>query len=79
MRLVPVTLTESKRHVARHHRHNRPPLSGLFSIGLSNGSELVGVAIVGRPVARGLQDGISEEYCEMARKRLEQQLLPLSG
>lgn len=59
--LVPVTLTEARRFVAEKHRHNRPPQGWLFGVGLRDGEELAGVAIAGRPVARGLQDGETVE------------------
>ena len=62
--LVPVTITEAKDFVAKHHRHNRPPVSALFAVGVEAAGELCGVAIVGRPVARGLQDGFT---CEVLR------------
>jgi hypothetical protein len=54
MKLVPVTLAEAKEFVRKHHRHNLPPLSWKFGVGLSVDGQLVGVAIAGRPVARGL-------------------------
>ncbi len=50
--LVPVTLTEAKDFVRAHHRHNPPPVSWRFGFGVRNGAELIGVAMVGRPVAR---------------------------
>ena len=62
MRLRPVTLTEARRFVAEHHRHNQPPQGWLFGVGLANGTdELQGVAIAGRPLARMLQDGQTVE------------------
>ena len=39
--------------VAEHHRHNSPPVGWKFGIGCYNGPTLVGIAVVGRPVARG--------------------------
>lgn len=54
MTLVPVTLAEAKEFVGRFHRHNKPPVSWKFGVGLSIAGELVGVAIAGRPVARVL-------------------------
>jgi len=61
MTLIPVTIAEANQFVRDHHRHNRPTLSGRFAIGLSHENELVGVAIVGRPIARMLQDGMTAE------------------
>jgi hypothetical protein len=54
MRLTPITLDEAKRFVGRHHRHNAPPVSWKFGVGLTVGDSMVGVAIAGRPVGRGL-------------------------
>ena len=58
---VPVKLKEASEFVANFHRHNKAPRGGLFAVGASDGSGLVGVAIVGRPVARGLDDGQTAE------------------
>lgn len=58
---VPMTLREACAFVASHHRHNKPPQGGLFAVGASDGERLVGVAIVGRPVARALDKGETAE------------------
>lgn len=50
--IVPVTLREAHAFVAEHHRHHEPSPGGLFAIGLADGARMVGVAVVGRPVAR---------------------------
>ena len=55
LRVVPVDLATAKAFVAAHHRHNDPPIGHKFSIGVAKGSELVGVAIVGRPISRVIQ------------------------
>lgn len=52
---VPMLLGEANEFVANFHRHNRPVVGARFSVGASDGAQLVGVAIVGRPVARALQ------------------------
>lgn len=62
--LVPVTLSDACAFVAQKHRHHRPPQGGLFAVGAAIGESVVGVAIVGRPVARGNQDGYT---CEVTR------------
>jgi hypothetical protein len=59
--IVPVLLKEATEFVANFHRHNLPPRGGVFSVGASDGARLVGVAIVGRPIARSLQDGTTLE------------------
>lgn len=50
--LVPVSFAVACQFVAAHHRHHQPPVGHKFSIGVARASELVGVAIVGRPVSR---------------------------
>ena len=54
---VPITLTEAREFVGNFHRHNKPPVGGVFAVGVSDGNKLVGVAIAGRPVARMLDNG----------------------
>src|SRR5262245_30476852 len=56
-----MTLREARAYVERHHRHHHAPQGGLFAIGAANGEDIVGVAIVGRPVARRLDDDFTAE------------------
>jgi hypothetical protein len=62
--LVPMTLREADAFVDANHRHHRAPQGGLFAIGASDGTAIVGVVIVGKPVARMLADGWT---CEVTR------------
>lgn len=55
--LVPMTLEEANAFVARHHRHNQPVVGHKFSLGAAVAETVVGVSIVGRPVARRSDDG----------------------
>lgn len=55
---------EAAAYVAKFHRHHRAPSGSLFQIGLNDGENLIGVIIVGRPVARLLDDG---NTCEVTR------------
>ena len=55
--LIPVSLAEANAFVAQHHRHHKPVTGHKFSIGCTADGQLVGVAIVGRPVSRYLDDG----------------------
>jgi hypothetical protein len=54
---IPITISEAKIFVNNFHRHNKAPVGALFSVAASDGQNMVGVAIVGRPVARKLDDG----------------------
>jgi hypothetical protein len=61
LRLVPVSFADACGFVAMHHRHHRPPIGHKFSLGVALGDVLVGVAMVGRPVARMYDDGTTLE------------------
>lgn len=50
MKLVNLTLADANAFVTEHHRHNKKCQGHKFSIGAVHEGELVGVAIVGRPV-----------------------------
>jgi len=52
MRVIPLTLKEANEYVTKHHRHHKPVVGHRFSIGCKVEDTLLGVAIVGRPVAR---------------------------
>lgn len=56
LEIVPVTLAEANAFVEKHHRHHKPVVGHKFCLAVSDG-EIRGVAIVGRPVARMLDDG----------------------
>ena len=66
MTLTPITLTDAHAFVAQHHRHHRPAQGGLFAVAVSEGDAVVGVCVVGRPVARMLQDGWTAEVTRLA-------------
>ena len=55
--ICPISLAEANAFVAEHHRHHKPVIGHKFSIGCTDGEKIVGVAIVGRLVARYLDDG----------------------
>lgn len=52
MKVVRIELDEANQFVANHHRHHKPVVGHRFSIGAENDGKLVGCVIVGRPVAR---------------------------
>jgi hypothetical protein len=53
--LQPVTLTEVKRFLATHHRHNPRMVGWKFGLAVNDGETVVGVAAVGRPLSRVIQ------------------------
>ena len=56
-----MTLKAANKYVAERHRHHKPSTGHKFSIGLMDNNKLIGVAICGRPVARGSDDGLTLE------------------
>lgn len=54
MDVVHIELKEANAFVLKHHRHHKPVVGHRFSIGAMKNEELIGVAIVGRPVARAV-------------------------
>lgn len=55
--ICPITLKEANAFVEQYHRHHKPVVGHKFYIGCTDGEKIVGVAIVGRPVSRYLDDG----------------------
>lgn len=65
--VVPCTLEEANVFVARHHRHHLPVQGHKFSLAVADDAgDIRGVAIVGRPVARHLDDGWTLEVSRVA-------------
>lgn len=65
MVIIPITLKKANEFVADHHRHHKPVVGHKFSVGLILNSELIGVVIVGRPVARLADDGLTAEVTRL--------------
>lgn len=61
LEIRPCDFQTAKRFVADNHRHNKPPIGHKFSIACYDGDRLCGVAMVGRPIGRYLDDGLTLE------------------
>lgn len=62
MTIIPLDLSEANALVERWHRHHRSVVGNKFSIGVSDENGVIhGAAIVGRPVARYLDNGLTLE------------------
>ena len=66
MRAVPIGWREAKAFVEATHRHHFSPQGWNFGIGAEKNGQLVGVVMVGRPVARMLDDGFTAEVIRLA-------------
>ena len=65
LEIVPIKQAEAKAFIKQYHRHHRPSIGSIFQVGCSDGEKIVGVAMVGRPVARGLDDGWTVEITRL--------------
>jgi hypothetical protein len=63
--LAPITLRQANAFVQRFHRHHPPVVGHKFSIAAVKGDAVVGVAIVGRPVSRIRDDGLTLEVTRL--------------
>ena len=62
---VRIDLDEANAFVRKHHRHHKPVVGHLFSLGAASNGEIVGIVIVGRPVARLRDDGETAEVTRL--------------
>lgn len=72
LELVPISLKEANEFVKRYHRHHKPVVGHKFSVAAAVNGAVVGVAIVGRPVSRYLDDGWTLEVngCVRMERRM---------
>lgn len=61
LELRPCSFQMARDFVAENHRHNKPPAGHKFSLACFDGDKLCGVAMVGRPVGRYLDDEVTLE------------------
>lgn len=60
-----IRLAEANAFVIEHHRHHDAVVGHKWSLGAYKDGNLVGVAIVGRPVSRNLDDGKTMEVTRL--------------
>lgn len=56
----------AKAFVEQHHRHHDPPTGAKFCVSAWQDDILVGVAMIGRPVSRMLDNGLTAEVIRVA-------------
>ena len=67
LHVVPCSIADANEYVRTHHRHHGPTVSGKFAVAVADEEgEIRGVAIVGRPVSRVLDDGWTLEVTRVA-------------
>ncbi len=78
--IVPCSISDALVLIGKWHRHHLPPVGGLFAVAVQDESgEIRGVALVGRPVARGNQDGFTAEVTRVATDECENACSALYG
>lgn len=63
--VIPISLKKANDFVEELHRHHSKVQGHKFSIGVMEEDKLVGVCIVGRPVSRYLDDGMTLEVTRL--------------
>ena len=63
--LVPINFDEAQEFVRKFHRHHKPSIGHKYSIAAAIDGNIVGVVIVGRPVARRLDNGFTLEVTRL--------------
>lgn len=67
LRIVPVDLSEANAFVKLWHRHRKPVPGHKFSLAVIDSEDIIrGVAIVGRPIARMMDNGMTLEVNRVA-------------
>lgn len=56
LQIAPCTLAEANTFIQKYHRHHKPVPGCKFCVAVAQDGEIVGVAVVGRPVSRMLDD-----------------------
>jgi hypothetical protein len=63
--VVPLELGEANAFIREFHRHHGEVVGHKFSLGAALGDRICGVAIIGRPVARMRDDGLTLEVTRL--------------
>jgi hypothetical protein len=65
LRLQPIEWDEACEFIRKYHRHHPPNQGWKFGVAVNDGHEVVGVAIVGRPVSRHFDNGWTLEVTRL--------------
>jgi len=68
LEIIPITIRAANEFVEMYHRHNKKVQGARFAVGCISNNELVAVGIVGRPVARKLDNGLTAEITRLCAK-----------
>ena len=65
IKAIPIELKDAQTYIDKNHRHHKAAVRDKFRVGAEIDGELVGVAQVGRPLARCLCDGKTLEVLRL--------------
>ena len=66
--IIPIFQDEAFAFITQNHRHHKKPVGSIFQIAVSDGENVLGVTVIGRPTARHLQDGFTVEVTRLCTK-----------
>ena len=61
LQLIPIKQKKAKDFINQFHRHHKAPHGDIYRIGLEKDKILIGVIMIGRPINRILDDGLTVE------------------
>lgn len=61
LKLRPITWRAAVAWIREYHRHHAPPRGWICGVAVERDGDICGVIVIGRPVARALQDGYTAE------------------
>jgi len=65
LEIVPIKFKDACEFIKRHHRHHKAPIGHICSLACAKDDKIIGVATVGRPVARALDNGWTAEVTRL--------------
>ena len=65
IKAIPISLAQAQSYIDEHHRHHTSVIRDKYRVGAEINGELVGVAQVGRPVNRHMDDGKTLEVIRL--------------
>ena len=66
LELFPISFADACEFIRIHHRYMKPPQGHKYSIAAAKDGKVVGVAMIGRPVSRHLDTGLTLEVRRVA-------------
>ena len=69
MKVIPFTLKKANKFITEYHKHSKRVVGCRFCLAVEIDGKIEAVAIVGRPVARNLDDGLTAEVIRLCTRQ----------